>query len=72
MAYKAEFRTNKFGNPQIEDAEGFVYSMHKATGHSVQWRCNRRSIKEGWACKARATTEGDLIVKRFGQHQHLP
>jgi hypothetical protein len=68
----AEFTTNKHGNPQIVDTEGFVYSKHRAIGPLVQWRCHKSSKREGWTCTARATTEGEHIVKRIGQHVHPP
>ena len=71
--HKAEFTRNNHGNPQLVDNEGFVYNLHKSdkfTGPLVYWRCTKKSVREGWKCSARATTEGEYIVKRVNLHKH--
>jgi len=71
-SHKAEFTRNNHGNPQLVDNEGFVYNLHRSdkhTGPSVHWRCTKNSVREGWKCTARATTEGEYIVKRVNLHK---
>ena len=68
----AQFTTNSYGNPQLLDMAGFVYSKHFVnTNNTIQWRCLKRSISEkGKKCTAKATTNGNYIIRFKGTHDH--
>ena len=71
-------RGSTHDNPDLVDTEGFVYSKHKTYKDLVYWRCTKTSEIEGrpgiaaLICNARATTEGDRIIHRRGDHRHPP
>ena len=56
------------------DSLGHVYSKHKCNASKTKtyWKCGRRLKLEDWKCPARVTTEGIYIIKRVGEHSHLP
>ena len=67
----AKFTSSAHGNPQLVDSSGFVYNKHKSNERRdrIFWICAR---KTRYKCTARATTEGDYIIKYLGEHIHPP
>ena len=68
----AMFTPNKHGNPKLLDTLGYSYKRHKSNKSAtrVYWECTKLRAKK-IKCKARATTEGNFIVKHVGEHIHL-
>ena len=49
------------------DMAGYEYTKHNASGIKIYWRCCKyKNLK----CFARATTEGNYVVKNVGEHNH--
>ena len=67
----AKFTSSAYGNAQLVDSSGFVYNKHKSNERRdrIFWICAR---KTRYKCTARATTEGDYIIKYLGEHIHPP
>ena len=65
-----KFITREKGNPQLLDTLGYSYNRHKSnlSKTKVYWRCSQMRL---FKCMARATTEGNFIVKHVGEHSHL-
>ena len=68
----AKFTTNRKGNPQLVDTAGYEYSKNRinASGDKIYWICSRHKTLK---CPARATTEGNYVIKSIGQqcqHNH--
>ena len=65
----AKFTTSREGNLKLVDAAGYEYTKHSSdpSGIKIYWRCTKnKSLK----CSARATTEGNYVVKNIGLHNH--
>ena len=63
----ARFTTSAHGNPMLLDSEGNTYRKNNSTNERIHWRCSKyKSLK----CPARATTEGNFVVKWVGEHNH--
>ena len=60
---------NRYGNPMLMDKEGYVYWRHFQHEAKTYWTCSK---KKQLRCPVRVTTEGNFVVKRLGQHIHLP
>ena len=68
----ATFTSSAYGNPMLVDSQGYIYQRHITTRQSankIHWRCSKH--RRG-GCPARATTEGDYVINKAGQHNHLP
>ena len=51
----------------LVDSEGKTYQKHVSKNGTTHWRCSKyKSMK----CHARATTEGNYVIKSVGQHNH--
>ena len=63
----AKFTTSREGNLKLMDMAGYEYTKHNASGIKIYWRCCKyKNLK----CFARATTEGNYVVKNVGEHNH--
>ena len=63
----ARFTTSAHGNPMLVDSERKTYQKHVSKNGITHWRCSKyKSMK----CHARATTEGNYVIKSVGQHNH--
>ena len=63
----ARFITSAHGNPMLVDSERKTYQKHVSKNGITHWRCSKyKSMK----CHARATTEGNYVIKSVGQHNH--
>ena len=51
----------------LVDSERKTYQKHVSKNGITHWRCSKyKSMK----CHARATTEGNYVIKSVGQHNH--
>ena len=69
----ARFITSAHGNPMLVDSEGKTYTKrttykkNSSEKEKTHWKCSKyQSLK----CSARATTEGNYVVKCVGEHNH--
>ena len=63
----ARFTTSAYGNPMLLDSEGNTYRKNNSIYERIHWRCSKY---KGLKCPARATTEGNFVVKWIGEHNH--
>ena len=49
------------------DSEGNTYRKNNSIYERIHWRCSKY---KGLKCPARATTEGNFVVKWVGEHNH--
>ena len=63
----AKFTTSRKGNLKLVDTAGYEYTKQHASGIKIYWICSKyKSLK----CPARATTEGNFVIKSVRQHIH--
>ena len=63
----AKFTTSRKGNLKLVDTAGYEYTKQQASGIKIYWICSKyKSVK----CLARATTEGNFVIKSVRQHNH--
>ena len=66
----AHYTTSVYGNPMLVDNEGYTYQKHSQnTNNVIHWKCSKH--KRG-GCPAKASTEGNFVIRRVGPHIHFP
>ena len=67
----ANFIPSAQGNPMLVDSGGYMYQRHIGRSvtnwYKIAWRCSKHRRGK---CPARASTEGNYVVKLIGEHNH--
>ncbi|KAF5277849.1 hypothetical protein FQR65_LT15908 [Abscondita terminalis] len=62
-----KFLQSEKGKPKLYD-ESHLYIRDKDNGDKTHWKCEH---SKKFKCSARVTTEGDEIIKRWKEHNHV-